>query len=113
MPRTMTSPRGISKTAAVEKFVGQAALVIQVDVAFADGVNSRGLAGLGQRTNGAFMGCTVMGIQVQHILTPSGRNKIGVLLQRCSNIQRIHSLHYGYYSTRKLIIQYNYRESAV
>ena len=109
----MTSPRDISKTAAVEQFVGPAALVIQVDVAFADGVNSRCLAGLGQRTGGAFMGCTVMGIQVQHILTPSGRNKIGVLLQRCSNIQRIHSLHYGYYSTRKLIIQYNYRESAV
>src|SRR5699024_10333292 len=66
MPRTMTSPRGISKTAAVEQFVDQVALVIQVGVVFVDGVNSRGLAGLGQRTNGAFMGCTVMGIQVQH-----------------------------------------------
>ena len=80
----MTSPRGISETAAVEKLVGQIALVIQVDVAFADGVNSHCLAGLGQRTNGAFMGCTVMGIQVQHILTPSGHNKIGVF---CSAAQ--------------------------
>ena len=77
----MTSPRGISETAAIEKLVGQVALVIQVDVAFAYGVNSRCLAVLDQRTGGAFMGCTVMGIQVQHILTPSGRNKIGVLLQ--------------------------------
>ena len=77
----MTSPRGISETAAVEKLIGQIALVIQVDVAFAYGVNSRGLAGLDQRADGAFMGCTVMGIQVQHILTPSGHNKIGVLLQ--------------------------------
>ena len=81
MPRTMTSPRGISATAAVEQLVGRVALVIQVDVVFADGVNSRCLAGLCQRTDGAFMGCTVMGIQVQHILTPSGHNKIGVLLQ--------------------------------
>ena len=81
MPRTMTSPRGILETAAVEKLVGRVALVIQVDVAFAGGVDDRRLAGLGQQTDGAFMGRMVTGIQVQHILTPSGHSKIGVLLQ--------------------------------